>query len=294
MHSYSDIDISPYLTMNIGGKVSELIEAESEIDLKHIIKNVISFERPVIVIGGGSNVIFRDGLINATIILNRFEGEIFIKDGYIHCQSSVSLKKFLLFCSSNSIKGFECLSGIPGTIGGALCGNAGAYGHYIGEFVEDMEVFDRRKKSFVTIKREQAEFDYRESIFKKTGNIIISARFNIPGRGYEKDILKEMKCIIEERKRKLPPMHTKCSGSFFKNVKVPGKERRVAAAYYIDKAGCKGMKVGDMKVSEKHANFIVNIGNGCFDDVIKLSEIVKKNVFEDSGIRLSEEVRFLP
>ena len=184
----------------------------------------------------------------------------------------------------NNLAGFEFLSGIPGTIGGALYMNAGQLNKTIGNLVKRVWVVDSDGKEFI-LARKKCGFSYRGSLFQEKNWIITKAEF-IFKKGNSAKIKEKIKKILKDKLKK-QPYDLPSAGSFFKNPKGD------FAARLIESAGCKGARVGDAQVSLKHSNFIVNLGNASFNDVEKLSRYVVKKVKEKFKIFLEPEVKFI-
>lgn len=200
------------------------------------------------------------------------------------------------------LEGLEALSGIPGTIGGAVVGNAGAYGHSISEVVEGIEIWDGKIKRWLN--RNECQFEYRESIFKKKPFIVLRVFLKFES-GNKGELQKTSKEIIIKREAKYHP-GIKCPGSFFKNVLVADIskkslelidqdvviEGKIPAGYLLAEVGAKGMRVGGIEIAAYHGNLFINKGKGTAKDVKELAAILKKKVDDRFGIMLEEEIRY--
>ena len=212
--------------------------------------------------------------------------------------------------AGNALSGLEWAAGIPGTIGGAVFGNAGAYGHSISERVEIVRTLNEDLE-ILTYASVNCRFGYRDSIFKSKQEIILEVILKLE-KGEEKEIMAKIKNILSDRKNRIPPYPS--AGSIFKNINVsdlPQKENKVytnkgielpqekikggkfPVAYLIEQCGLKGMQRGQAKISEQHANFIVNLGSAKSKDVLALINLCKERVREKFGIELKEEIRYL-
>lgn len=221
----------------------------------------------------------------------------------IYCSAGVLLSNFISAVLEKGYAGLEALSGIPGTIGGAIYGNAGAYGHSVGEFVKKVIVFDGKKER--AIDEKDCRFGYRTSTFKGRKWIILGAEF-VFANGDKIELEKKSAEIIDVRWKKFGPK-PKCPGSYFKNVPVkdiPKKgmsllgearvsEGKIPAGYLLELAGAKGMRVGDIYVSDFHGNIILNGGEGKFRDLMKLVKKLKVLIEKKFGIKLEEEVIYV-
>jgi len=184
--------------------------------------------------------------------------------------------------------GFEWAVGIPGTVGGAVCGNSGAFGKSISDVIDRVEVFDAEKLTIKELKKDDCYFGYRESLFKKNKNLVILKATFLVKKGNKKEIENKIKEYLTGRRGKYPGNFPSI-GSIFKNP--PG--RKFSAGKLIEKAGLKGKRAGGVKISEKHGNFILNVGRGKSADVKKLIKLAKKRVKNKFGIELEEEIQYL-
>ena len=220
----------------------------------------------------------------------------------------VMLGELVNVSAKTGLSGLEWAVGIPGTVGGAIHGNAGAFGKSMKNVVKEVEVFDLSNEKIKTFKNKDCQLDYRESIFKKNKNLIIlSTKLKLKKEKKSK-IEKKMREYLNYRKEN-QPLNLPSAGSVFKNftphrneVSGAGPALKIAlqefnrkdlipAAYLIEKCGLKGKKIGGAKISEKHANFIVNLGEAKAEDVKKLINLAKKKVKNKFGITLEEEIR---
>jgi UDP-N-acetylmuramate dehydrogenase len=196
----------------------------------------------------------------------------------------VNLSKLVNFSLDRGLVGLEFLAGIPGEVGGAIRGNAGAFGGEIKEYIESVEVI--RDGKIIEVPAAEADFKYRESAFKHNNDIILSGIFKLK-EGNAKEAQEKAKEYLEYRKEKHP--WEPSAGSTFKNI----KDKRLAVGKLIEDCGLKGRRVGNAKISEKHANFIVNLGNAKAADVLELISLAKKCVKEKFNIDLEEEIRII-
>lgn len=252
------------------------------------------------VFAGGSNVVFPDKKLNG-LTAQFFGGKITEEKNGFLVDAGVSLHKVIARSIARGYKGLETLTSIPGTVGGAVYGNAGAYGHSIGESVVEIEVFDGKKR--VWIKKTPHMFGYRTSFFKHKPFIILRIRF-VFKKGNKKALQKESLRIKKIRSEKYP-MNLKCPGSFFKNVLVKdvskktllriNKEKiiegKIPSGYLLDEVGARGTRMGGVCVADYHGNLIINSGRATQKDVIMLATVLKKRVKKEFDIILEEEVK---
>lgn len=283
---------SRYTTMRLGGTAECLIELTSSEEIKAAARALINEKAIFRLLGKGSNVLPPDeGLDGVTIVYA--DGEIKPKicvDGLRFC-GSADLDAVIKTCVEAGTTGLEELSGIPGTLGGAIYGNAGAFGRQIGEFVKSIEIItaDGRVE---TIGRDECGFAYRDSAFKRNGAIIASATLKGATSSPEKGRARRAG-IISLRRDKHPNVEILPScGSFFKNSdRFDDDGRRIAAGYFLDICGAKNMRVNDACVYHKHANIIVNLGAAKARDVIELAKMMRSVVKNSFGVELEPEVQ---
>ncbi|HNW36555.1 MAG TPA: UDP-N-acetylmuramate dehydrogenase, partial [Candidatus Ozemobacteraceae bacterium] len=213
--------------------------------------------------------------------------------GMLTVSSGHSLWDIVQLAQRSGLTGLETMSGIPGSIGGALYGNAGAYGKCIGDLLVAADILDPASGDILHVDSSFFEFAYRTSGLKRKPGVILRATFRL-SQGDPAAILAQMNDILAQRHSKHPPIEVGCAGSFFKNLDPnPGDVRRRAAGEVLEKAGAKEMAVGGASVYTKHANFIVNYGKATAADVRNLARQLKQKVQEMFGIELHEEVLYV-
>jgi len=282
----SGVKTAPLTTFKVGGRAALFVTPADEKELSASVRACVMNRARYMAIGSMSNVILPDGKIDMVFIAMtegfnsaELKGKTVIKAG-----AGMSVNAFNMFAAKHSLKGAEFLAGIPGTIGGAVYMNAGAFGKNVSMIVTKVHAVDKKGRR-VTLAVKDCGFSYRKSIFQKNGFVITAAEFRLK-KGKSKDILNDIKRIIKMRHEKHP--WEPSAGSFFKNnypVYVAGK--------VIEEAGLKGKKIGGAAVSEKHANFIVNKGGAKASDIRKLAAFIKKEVYRKFKIKLKEEVRYI-
>ena len=304
--------LANHCTFKIGGPARYFFVAKSAEEVRRAVEAAADLGLNFFVVSGGSNVLFSDdGFDGLVIKVNSSELVVYITNCRIVADAGVLLSKIVAAAAENGFTGLEWAAGIPGTVGGAVRGNAGAYGHATGESVEEIEAL-RIKNKKLRIKnygKEDCKFGYRESIFKKEGGIILKVIFKL-SPGDKNKIKEEMDKIFAARDGKIP--QDPSAGSFMKNVVVTDeivkiiKEKihedvpadyiqkgKIPAAWLIDQCDLRGKQVGGAKISEKHANFIVNAGGASAADVIALASLVKMKVRDETGVQLQEEVEYV-
>ena len=278
--------LAGYTTFKIGGPARYFFVAKNKKDLIRAAKSAGNFKIPFFILGGGSNVLINDKGFNGLVIKNEAK-KFQIKGSKIIAESGTILAKVIKSSINKGLSGLVEGSGIPGTVGGAVYGNAGwpAGKWAIGDLVKEVELLmpnGRIKK----VNKKWLSFNYRESRLKKmkNGKTILNVIFQLK-RGKLKDLKNKQRKILEERLQKIPPGFS--AGSVFKNP--PGK----SAGFLIEKCGLKGKRTGDAKISEKHANFILNLGKAKAEEVRELIKLAKQEVKKKFRIILEEETQYL-
>ena len=278
----NSVNLSEVTTYRFGGFCKNFINIESEDELSDL-ENIIKGNQNVI-LGKGSNVAFSDKDFNGNVLTPKFE-ELTLSDNFeIKVGSSVFLPKLSRFFKDNSLSNGEFLIGIPGTVGGAIKMNAGAYGWEFSELLKDLRCFDLETFEIEILKKEELEFSYRKS--KNLDNkIILSATLTVE-KGDKKIINKNLSDFNEKRKKSQPAAIYN-AGSVFKNTSD------YYAGELIDNAGLKGYEIDGVRVSEKHANFFVAEKGAKAISLFNLVQYVKDKVSTKFGITLEEEIIFI-
>lgn len=259
------------------------MEVESHEELRNLRNYTLQNKIPIIMLGNGSNVLASDQGFDGVVI--RLKGEFCLytfSSNLVKAGAGVLLSGLIQKCIERKLSGLEYLAGIPGTLGGALISNAGTTERQIGELVEEVDVLSDSGQ-IVTLKKEDLKFNYRGS--NLNGRIILASTLCLK-KGQKNDILKTVKEIMNNRLKK-QPLEEWNAGSIFKNP--PGHR----AGELIEKAGLKGMKFGGAKISEKHANFIVNISDAKASDVKTLIGIIKSRIKEIFNLDLELEIKII-
>lgn len=276
--------MSRHTTFRVGGPADLMYFPESEAQVCAALSEARGRGIPVLVMGNGSNMIVRDGGVRGLVIVlgERF-AEVRTEGTVLTAQAGASLAKVASAAQAAGLSGLEFASGIPGSLGGGCAMNAGAYGGQLSDVLLDARaLLDGEVR---TLTREELEMGYRTTLPLREGGIVLSARFGLnPGDGAA--ILATMR-DLNSRRREKQPLNFPSAGSVFKRP-----EGHFAGAL-IEQAGLKGATVGGAQVSEKHAGFIVNIGEATAGDILALIEQVQCRVFEQHGVRLETEVRII-
>ena len=274
------VDLKKYNTYGIGGISKYLVMPEDIDDLSSLIKYLNKENIPWYVLGGGSNVILPDEDFDGAIIKLDKLNRVVIDNDIITAEAGISLGMFVNTLLDHGFVNYAHLMGIPGTLGGAIVGNAGAYNVSIFDYLISVSIIDADGNKKI-LNKEDIKYDYRYTEFKGKNSIVVAASF----KGIYGDValVREQIQLNLEKRRNTQPLEYKNAGSVFKNPP------EYSAGYLIDHAGLKGLTVGGAKVSEKHANFIINYDNATSRDIIKLIGIIKNTVEDKFNIELNLE-----
>jgi len=281
--------MAEHCSFKIGGPVRALAVPSDVSSLSKICYYLKLNHLAPYLLGNGTNILFPDeGLENLFIISTEKLTKMFLlPDGAVYAEAGVSLAKLASFAQQNALQGLEFASGIPGTVGGGLIMNAGAYGGELKDVVESVVLYYLPEQRLYELSREQCAFGYRSSLFQRLGGcVLLSAVFRME-KGDGEEIAAKMR-ELNQRRREKQPLELPSAGSAFKRP-----EGNFAAAL-IDQAGLKGFSVGGAQVSEKHAGFVVNTGGASSHDVYTLMLEIRKRVHEHSGVILEPEMIILP
>ncbi|GKX30428.1 UDP-N-acetylenolpyruvoylglucosamine reductase [Vallitalea longa] len=284
-HVLRNEKMSKHTTFKVGGSVDIFISPSNTKELTHAIKICKTFEIPYYVIGNGSNILVKDNGFRGVIIqIYKNFDNVTVDDETITAHAGVLLSKLSKIIADESLEGFEFASGIPGTLGGAVYMNAGAYGGDISKVIVSADVIDEQG-NIVTLSKEQLELGYRTSIIQKNNYIILSAVLKC--RKGNKEKIREVINDLNNRRKQKQPLEFPSAGSTFKRP-----EGYFAGKLIMD-SGLKGYQIGNAQVSEKHCGFIINKGNATAEDIINLIGHVRKVVNDKYNVSLETEVRII-
>lgn len=304
-----NISLSQWTTFKIGGRARYWSVVKTFDELKNLVKWADKKKVKILILGGGSNVLISDNGFDGLVIKNEIKKiEILAEEKNelrILVGSGIDLGQLIDFSIKNNLIGLERLIGIPGTVGGAVFSNAGAYGYFLGDFIQKIQAFNLRNKRSKIFSQDELMFSYRQSFFKKNldwfiGEIEIKLK-----RGTSSEKSRELiQKILAERRSKIPVGPS--AGCVFKNYQIKkedlllkkfpeirnkfGEKGIVSAGYLIENVGLKNKKVGGAIVSSEHADFIVNLGGATAEDVDQLINLIKQRVYDKFGIELKEEI----
>ena len=279
-----DEPMSKHTSFRIGGGAEVMAFPKTREELAEILKTSALLDCKTAILGAGTNVLAPDEGISGLVICLKdcLDGMEQLDDTRIRVMAGVTMSRAAVFAANRGLSGLEFAHGIPGTVGGGVYMNAGAYGGEICQICESVEVMDRNG-NIRRLSNAEMSFSYRHSILEETSGIVLSADFALT-KGSTEEIKARMKELIGKRSAS-QPLDLPSAGSAFKRP-VGGY-----AAALIDQAGLKGYQVGSAAISSKHAGFAVNMGGATAEDVKTLLQQVSDKVFEHSGIRLEPEVR---
>jgi len=277
-----------HTSMGVGGTADLFIEPGNVDELRKALACLVGYSIPFVPVGNCTNLIVRDGGYRGAIISLRGMGTVDIKlngqgNGFIYGEAGVALSRLVKLTVRECFTGMEFCAGIPGSIGGAVKMNAGAYGSELKDVIAEVTVIDRN--GIIAAKRRgDLSFEYRNLVMEEE-SIIVSAVFGLQ-EGDKEQIRKRIAEIISMRKQK-HPLGYRNAGSIFKNPKP------VPAGKIIDDLGLKGSRVGDAQISEQHGNFIINLGSATCRDIIRLIDYITKRVAAETGISLETEIKII-
>lgn len=299
--------LSNHTTFKIGGPAEYFFAAKSQKDLIKAIKTAKRFNLPFFVLGGGSNLLVSDRGYKGLIIKIK-SSNLRVRDCNIFAEAGVLIREVVNITMENSLTGFEWASGIPGTIGAGIYGNIAAFGSAMKDNIKSVRVLNIKTLKIKTLSIKECRLGNKDSVFKKNKNLLVISVLLKFKKGNKEEIIKEMKRFLGYRKAN-HPLDFPSAGCIFKNhdKKITSREllekypalvefnkgSRIPTSYLIDKCGLKGKIIGNAKISEKHGNFIINLGGAKAEDVVRLINLMKRKVKEKFKITLKEEVQYL-
>lgn len=298
-----NIILKDFTTLKIGGPADYFVEVFNDEDLIGAIKFSQEKSLPYLIFGGGSNLLISDEGFKGLVIKSSQRG-ITHDNSTITVKAGTSLQEFIDYADKHQLAGVQKLTGIPGTVGGAVYGNAGAYGQTISDNLKEALCLNPKTFEKQILTKDEVHFSYRDSGFKTNNLIILETIFELIST--DEDLQKESSEVLEKRLAKYKP-GILCPGSFFKNVlienltdaqrKMIPPERdyygKVPAWYFLDEVGAKGDQLGQIKIADFHGNLFMNLGKGTAKDFYALAKKYHQKVKEKFGISLEPEVQFV-
>jgi UDP-N-acetylmuramate dehydrogenase len=268
-------------SLGIGG-TTDLLRITKHESIPELIALLEVHSIPHKFLGGGSNLLVGDGELPWVMLqLAKPEPEVVLEGNLAHVDAAADLGRTVTFCAKHDLGGMEGLIGVPGTVGGALRMNAGAYGMQIGSYVREVKLYRAAERRIEILRGDQISFEYRHTSFAPD-DMMLAVTLELPSKPY-KEILQGIR-ICNEKRRSSQPLGQKSAGCIFKNP--PG----ASAGRMIDELGLKGLSVGDARVSDRHANFFVNSGQASASDMLSLIADVRGRVEKAFGVTLENEV----
>jgi len=281
----NNILLKRYTTFKIGGPAKYFFKVRTRKGLIKKIQMAKELNLPFFILGGGSNLLVSDKGYKGVVIK--------IENPYINLQKNkitvgagTKLGDVVKYCTNKELTGLEWAVGIPGTIGGAVRGSIKAFGESISDNIESVQALKVPELEIKNYKAKDCKFDYKESIFKEDKNLIILSCVLKLKKGDKKQIKNKIKYFLDYRKKN-HPLNFPSAGSIFKNP----KNKNVWEL--VKKCGLDGKRIGNAQISEKHSNFIINLGNASSKDVLGLINLVKKEVKKKFGIKIEAEIFYL-
>ena len=279
-----DIPLSAYTTLKVGGRADAFAAPAAEDEICGLVQIARQYQTPLLVLGNGSNTLVRDGGFRGLVMqIGRAYGSITLVPGGLYAQSGALMSVLSRTALEKGFTGLEFAQGIPGSVGGGVYMNAGAYGGEMGQVIRRVRVFDGREKKWVDAR--EMDFSYRHTRAMDEKWIILGAEYRLE-KGEPQQIEEKMKDFAARRKEK-QPLEYPSAGSFFKRP-----EGHYAGAL-IEQSHLKGKQIGGAQVSEKHAGFLINKGGATAKDFLELMEYVQNTVEKNFGVHLENEVRIV-
>jgi UDP-N-acetylmuramate dehydrogenase len=275
------ISLAEKTSLEIGGTTDEILLRRYD-TIPQVMRLLADEHIPYKFLGGGTNVLIADGELPYIVLhLPSVQPGMRVEGTTAYIDASADLGGMVTFCAKRDLGGMEGLIGVPGSVGGALRMNAGAYGTQIGTHVREVELYRAASGQLETLQGDDIRFDYRHTSFAPD-DVMLRVKLELPSKPF-KEILVGIK-VCNEKRRSSQPLNQKSAGCIFKNP--PGG----SAGRMIDELGLKGHRVGDAMVSDRHANFFVNAANATCSDMLKLIDDVRDRVRAASGVELENEV----
>lgn len=301
-----NVPMSPMTTFRLGGASRYYVEVRTIEELKEAFQFAKENKIKYYVLGGGSNLVVSDKGFDGIMIRVKIN-ETCIDENIINVGAGVPLIKAINVAAAEGLSGMESMAGIPGSVGGAIRGNAGAFGTEICDVVSSVTALNAETFEIEEYEKDRCEFSYRHSVFKKNPNLIVLGAKLALEEGDEEAIKNKTRETILNRVAKGLD-GSKCAGSYFMNPVVenkelldefekekgvPSKNGKLPAGWIIERAGLKGKKIGGAQMSQVHANYLINTGDATADDVMMLQSYVKQQIRDKFGIQMQEEVNYV-
>ncbi len=281
----NNIPLAKFTTFKIGGPAKYFFRAKSKSDFISALTEAKELNIPVFVLGGGSNILVHDNGFDGLVVKSEMN-QVSFKDNAVTAEAGALLNGVISKAVSNSLAGLEFAIGVPASVGGAVWANLGCRGSEISNVVETVKILDDALNE-KQLSKEECDFKYRDSIFKHQPWHVLEVAFKLqPGN---KDELRKVLVDLTKLKKSEQNVGEETAGCSFMNPTNSEK----SAGQLIDELDLKGFQIGGAKVSERHANFIINTGNATADDVVQLISVIKQKVRDNLGVQLMEEIEYV-
>jgi len=286
MKRLENVDMRQYTSFKAGGCAREMVIVESVEELQAVLRELHRENKKWIMLGNGSNTLISDkGFDGVVVKLGDYFACVAVEEDGLVCGTAALMSVVAKIALRESMTGFEPLSGIPGSLGGAVFMNAGAYDGEMKDIVEYVDIVTRDGSEVKRVKGEDMDFSYRHSILEESGDVAVFVKLKMP-KGNPEDIAAKMQELMKRRNEKQPVQYPS-AGSFFK------RPTGYFAGKLVQDAGLKGLTVGGAQVSELHSGFVINIGGATATDIIDLMHLVQNTVYDKFGVKLEPEVRII-
>lgn len=289
-----NVPLCNHTTFRIGGNSKFFLETKNKKEIISALKEAGKLGLPFYILGGGSKLLASDDGFNGLIIKLQNKG-LRVQDGNIIAEAGLSLRELLSEAMNNNLAGLEWAAGIPGTVGGAVRGNAGAWGKSMRNIIKKVEAFDTQKGMIRILENRECNFGYRSSIFKQNPHLVILSCEVALKKGDMAESEKEIIGYLNYRKER-HPLFFPSAGSIFENpeeYREADNPEGLPTGIMIAECGLAGKRIGNVEISEKHSNFIINLGKGKAEEVKELIKLAREKVEEKFGTYLKEEIQYL-
>jgi len=286
MKRLENVDMREYTSFKAGGRAAEMVIVDTVEELQGILQEIHEENRKWLMLGNGSNTLISDkGFDGLVVKLGNGFADVIVEEDGLLCGTAALMSVVAKIALRESMTGFEPLSGIPGSLGGAVFMNAGAYDGEMKDIVEYVDLVSRDGKTVRRVNGEDMDFSYRHSILEETGEVAVWVKLKMP-KGNPEEIGAKMQELMKRRNEKQPVQYPS-AGSFFK------RPTGYFAGKLVQDAGLKGLTVGGAQVSELHSGFVINKGGATATDIIELMHLVQNTVYDKFGVKLEPEVRII-
>lgn len=286
MKRLENVDMREYTSFKAGGRAAEMVIVDTVEELQTVLKEIHQENRKWLMLGNGSNTLVSDkGFDGLVVKLGEGFAQVTVETDGLTCGTAALMSVVAKIALRESMTGFEPLSGIPGSLGGAVFMNAGAYDGEMKDIVEYVDLVSRDGETIRRVSGEDMDFGYRHSILEETGEVAVSVKLKMP-KGNPEEIGAKMQELMKRRNEKQPVQYPS-AGSFFK------RPTGYFAGKLVQDAGLKGLTVGGAQVSELHSGFVINKGGATATDIIELMHLVQNTVYDKFGVKLEPEVRII-